>query len=156
MAKQRIFKPGSDDQFLEQVSFIRFVSGFNYAVVKARWPRIREAFHNFSIPRLAKADDGDTDRIAGSDGMIKNRIKIRDTLLNARICREIAGEHGSVIKWIAFSKKRHLNDPLLEPSLAESFRRFHGIGETTSGWLEALHMAKGNCLTYEVPDRVRR
>ena len=156
MATEKIFKPDNDDKFLEQISFIRFVSGFSYGVVKARWPKIRKAFHNFSVHKLAKTDAGDESRIAGSDGMIRNRIKISDVLQNARICSEIAKEHGSVIKWIAASKKRYGKDPLLEPSLAEKFRRFRGIGETTSGWLEALHMAKGNCLAYEVPDRIRK
>ena len=156
MATEKIFKPGNDDKFLEQISFIRFVSGFSYGVVKARWPKIRKSFHNFSVDKLAGAGSTEAARIAGSEGMIRNRIKIRDTLQNARICSEIAKEHGSVIKWIAGLKKRYRKDPLLEPSLAEVFRRFHGIGETTSGWLEALHMAKGNYLTYKVPGRIRK
>jgi len=151
MVTKKIYKPKNDNEFLEQLSFIRFVSGFRYSVVESRWPKMKKAFYDFSVKKLAKANSKDVIRITNADGMIRNRIKINDTLQNAKICAEIAKEHGSVIKWIAKSKKQLKADPLLALSLGESFRRFHGIGEMTSGWLEALHNAKGNHLTYEMP-----
>ena len=151
MVTKKIYKPKDDNEFLEQVSFIRFVSGFRYGIVETRWPGMKKAFHNFSVKKLAAAKDRDVARIMNAKDMIRNRIKINDTIQNAKICQEIAREHGSVIKWITKLKKQHKDDPLLAQSLGEAFRRFHGIGETTSGWFESLHMAKGTCLVYEVP-----
>ena len=56
-----------------------------------------------------------------------------------------------MLKWIETTKKQHKADPLFAPDLGEEFRRFRGIGEMTSGWLENLHMAKKNYVKYEMP-----
>lgn len=149
MVTKRIDKPRNDDEFLEQISFIRFVSGFRYSVVDVRWPQIRKAFHNFSVKKLAAATD--TDKFMSAKGMIRNRGKINDVIRNAKLCAEIAKENGSVLEWIEKIKKQHKKDPLLSPSLQEEVRRFHGIGEMTSGWVAGLHMARKSYVTYEVP-----
>lgn len=151
MATKRISKPRNDDEFLEQLSFIRFVSGFRYSIVESRWPLIRKAFWNFSAKKLAAATAADAEKMLGAKGMIRNRGKIADVIRNARLCAEISREHGSVLAWIAKVRKQNREDPLLSPSLGESFRRFHGIGPTTSGWLEHLHMAKKSYITYSTP-----
>ena len=151
MATKRAYKPKNDNEFLEQLAFIRFVSGFRYSVVEQRWPQIRKAFSNFSVKKLAAATDSDANKILGSKGMIKNSGKINDVLANAKICREIAEGHGSALKWIAKVKSGYRKDPLLSPSLRESFRRFRGIGETTSVWLDSVHGAKKDYVEYDVP-----
>lgn len=151
MATKRAYKPKSDNEFLEQLAFIRFVSGFRYSVVEDRWPKIRKAFGNFSVKKLAVATTTDVNKILNSKGMIKNIHKTNDIIENARICRNIAAEHGSVLKWIDEVKKNYKKEPLLSPSLRESFRRFKGIGETTSGWLDSVHGAKKGYVEYELP-----
>ena len=151
MVTKTIHKPKNDNAFLEQISFIRFVSGFRYSVVDARWPQIRKAFHNFNVKKLAAATDKDVEKFMSAKGMIRNMGKINDVIKNAKLCAEIAKEHGTVLKWIEAIKKKHKVDPLLSPSLREAFRRFHGIGEMTSGWLDHLHMAKKSYITYEMP-----
>jgi 3-methyladenine DNA glycosylase Tag len=151
MARKKIYKPKNDDEFLGQLAFIRFVSGFRYSVVEARWPAITKAFWNFRVNKLAAATLKDVDGLMNAKGMIKNRKKIEDVIGNAIICRKIAEEHGSVLKWIAAVKTQHASDPLLSPSLGEEFRRFKGIGEMTSGWLEGLHMAKKDFIVYDAP-----
>ena len=83
--------------------------------------------------------------------MIRNRGKINDVIRNAKLCAEIEKQHGTVLKWIYSIKQQHKKDPLLSPSLKEEFRRFHGIGEMTSGWVAGLHMAKKSYITYEMP-----
>ncbi|MBI2663966.1 DNA-3-methyladenine glycosylase I [Candidatus Woesearchaeota archaeon] len=148
MPTKKIYKPKNDSEFLDQLSFIRFVSGFRYSVVEAKWPNIRKAFYNFAVNKVAAAD---AEKIINAKDMIRNRQKISDIIQNAKLCRDIAKEHGSVIKWIAEVKKQSKKDPLLSASIKEEFRRFHGIGETTSGWLEHLHNAKKDFVTYEVP-----
>jgi len=151
MRTKTIHKPKNDNAFLEQLSFIRFVAGFRYSVVDRKWPNIRKAFSNFNVKKLAGAKSADVDKIMKAKDMIKNRGKINDILQNAKLCQELAKEHGSVLKWIDKVKKQNKKDPLLSPSLREEFQRFHGIGEMTSGWLDTLHMAKKDHITYKVP-----
>ncbi len=151
MVKKRIYKPKNDNEFLDQLSFIRFVSGFRHSVVEDRWPQMQKAFGNFNVKKLAAATPKDINKILESKGMIKNSQKINDVISNAKICAEIAKEHGSVVQWIAKIKAEHKKDQLLTPSLGESFRQFRGIGEMTSGWLESLHGAKKDYIDYEIP-----
>jgi len=151
MTKKTIYKPKNDDEFLEQLSFIRFVSGFRYGIVETRWPKMRKAFYNFSVKKLSTATSKDVNKIMEADGMIRNTKKITDILENAKICRELAKSNGSVLNWISSIKKELTKEPLLAPSLKEEFQRFKGIGEMTSGWLESLHMAKGKSISYNVP-----
>ena len=146
-----IYKPKNDNEFLEQISFIRFVSGFRYSVVDARWPQIRKAFHGFNVKKLASATDKDVEKFMGAKGMIRNRGKINDVIKNAKLCAEIEKQHGTVLKWIDAIKKQHKKDPLLSSSLQEEVRRFHGIGEMTSEWVAGLHMAKKDHITYQIP-----
>ena len=151
MTTKTIYKPQNDNEFLEQISFIRFVSGFRYSVVDARCPQIRKAFRNFNVKKLAAASDKDVEKFMAAKGMIRNRGKINDVIKNAKLCAEIEKEHGTVLQWIGGIKKQHKEDPLLSSSLQEELRRFHGIGEMTSGWVARLHMAKKSYITYEMP-----
>ena len=148
MTTKKIYKPKTDAEFLNQLAFIRFVSGFRYGIVDERWPDIRKAFHQFSIPKVATAKPA---TILKTKNMIKNSRKIDDIITNAKICKEIAKEHGSVLKWVDGIKKEQKKDPLLGPVLEEEFQRFKGIGKVTAGWITTLHMAKGDHLTYDLP-----
>ena len=48
MAVKRSYKPKNDNEFLEDLAMIIFVSGFRYSLVEERWPLIKKAFYNFN------------------------------------------------------------------------------------------------------------
>ena len=150
MPKKRIYKPKNDNEFLGDVAFIIFVAGFRYSLVKERFPLIKKAFHNFSVNKLSKFKEKDIDKLMKANGMIKNRGKIEAIIENAQICKKIKKEDGSVLKWITKLKTNYKKNPLFNPSLEESFRRFNRIGKITSGWLASLHNAKKDYLDYEM------
>lgn len=147
--KQRIYKPKNDTEFLEQVSFITFVIGFNFNVVRNKWPTIRKGFHNFSVNKVAAMTEKDIQRLVKDPGMIRNRRKITTVIDNARLCKELKVDNGTVLNWIEKRKRAHRRDPLLNPSLAEEFQMFAGIGKTTSQWLDNIHNAKKSYIEYE-------
>ena len=151
MPKQKIPKPKNDNEFLADVAFIIFASGFRFSIVEERFPLIKKAFNNFNIEKLSKFTNNEIDKIMQAKGMIKNRGKIESVIENARICSEITKEHGSVLKWIEKLKIAYKKDPLFNPSLEESFQRFERIGKTTSGWLATLHNAKKDYILVDVP-----
>jgi len=148
--KKKIYKPKNDNEFLEQLSHIIFVLGFNYSIVEKKWPGIRKAFDNFKVDKVSKYTDNDFNRLMKAKDMIKNRRKIKAIIENAKQCKELEKEHGSVLKWIAKLKKERQKDLILAPRLAEFFETFIGIGKTSSVWMEALHEAKGTFLEYEM------
>ena len=150
MQVKRVYKPKNDDEFLEDLAMIVFVSGFRYDLVEERWPAIKKAFEGFSIKTISRYTDKDINKIMKAKRMIKNQGKISAIAENAKICMELQKEHGSVLKWIGKIKNNYDKNPLLSPSLEESFRRFERIGKITSGWLASLHNSKKNYLEYEI------
>ena len=150
MVKKKIYKPKNDDEFLGQIAKIIFVAGFRYSIVEERWPFIKKAFYKFNINKLSKFDEKQINSIMKAKGMIKNIGKIDAIIENAKKCKKLQEEYGSVLKWVDKQKKDYKKNPLFNPSLEESFLRFDRIGKVTSGWLASLHNAKGKCLIYEM------
>ena len=94
---------------------------------------MRKAFHNFNVQKVANEK---IENLLKKDGMIKNRGKIAAIIGNAKICRELIREHGSIAKWVKKMQKTNKNDPLLSQSVAEAFQeKFAKIGAMTSKWL---------------------
>ena len=87
MKTHKIRKPSNDNEFLEHVAKIIFVAGFRYSIVADRWPKMKKAFHNFSVKKLASLNEKDIDKLMEADGMIRNRMKITAIIENAKICR---------------------------------------------------------------------
>ena len=150
MLVKKIYKPKNDDEFLGQIAKIIFVAGFRYSIVEERWPLIKKAFYSFNVNKLSKFNEKQINNIMKAKGMIKNIGKIEAIINNAKKCKKLQKEHGSVLNWIDKLKKDYKKNPLFSASLEESFIRFDRIGKVTSGWLASLHNAKGKCLIYEM------
>ncbi|MDP2666162.1 MAG: DNA-3-methyladenine glycosylase I [Candidatus Diapherotrites archaeon] len=150
--KKRAYKAKTDDNFLNQVSFIVFVVRFNYKVVEAKWPQIEKAFFHFNIDRLSKMDENDLEPFLRAPGMIKNPWKIHSVLINARKCAELRDNHETVLNWIAHAKEEIKKSPVLAPDLRECFQTFRGIGPLTSTWLESIYSSEQPYVEYELPD----
>lgn len=125
-------KPKNDSEFLEVMSEIIFVAGFRWELVHSRWPKIKKAFHNFSINKVANEK---LENVLEKDGMIKNKSKINAIIENAKMCRELIKKHGSVMKWIKEIQIKNKKDPLFNPTVREEMKKFSKIGKTTSRWL---------------------
>ncbi|MBL7055509.1 DNA-3-methyladenine glycosylase I [Candidatus Woesearchaeota archaeon] len=151
MPKQRVEKPKNDNEFLSGIGFIIFASGFRFSIVQSKFSLIKKAFSNFNIEKLSRFKEKEIDKLMKAEGMIKNRGKIESIIENAKICAEIRKEHGSVLKWIAKTKKIFNKDPMFNPSLDEAFQRFKRIGPITSGWMSKLHNSKKEYYNFEVP-----
>jgi 3-methyladenine DNA glycosylase Tag len=93
-------KPAGDSGYLEAACRIIFMGGLNRQVVDGKWPGFREAFFDFDVERVAKFDDGDVDRLAADDRVIKYRAKLAAVVANARTMRELAAEHGSFAAYL--------------------------------------------------------
>ena len=125
-------KPKNDAEFLEVMSEIIFISGFRWDIVHSRWPKIRKAFHNFDISKVA---DENPESLMKKEGMIKNKSKINAIIENAKMCREIINKNVSIMKWIKEIQSKNKKNPLFNPTVREEMKKFVKIGETTSRWL---------------------
>ncbi|MBI2657225.1 DNA-3-methyladenine glycosylase I [Candidatus Woesearchaeota archaeon] len=125
-------KPKNDAEFLEVMAEIIFISGFRWELVHSRWPRIRKAFHNFDIDKVANES---LENLTRKEGMIKNKPKIKAIIENAKMCRDIIKKHKSTSDWIKAIQKNNRKDPLFNPTVREEMRKFAKIGHKTSRWM---------------------
>ncbi len=125
-------KPKNDAEFLEVMAKIIFISGFRWDLVHSRWPKIRKAFHNFNVKKVASEK---AENLLNREGVIKNKAKISAIIENAKICQDTIKKYGSIDKWVKSIQQNNKKEPLFNPTLREEFRKFIKIGHTTSRWL---------------------
>jgi 3-methyladenine DNA glycosylase Tag len=125
-------KPKNDKEFLEVMSEVIFVAGFRWDLVHKRWPKIRKAFHNFDVKKVANEKP---ENIISKDGMIKNMSKITAIIENAKLCQDIIKKHKTLMNWVKTIQKENKKEPLFSPTVREEMKRFHKIGHTTSRWM---------------------
>lgn len=90
----------SDDEVFELLAAAVFQARFRPAVVRARWPCIRQAFADFDLAVVAGWPDERLEELMHAPGMIRNRKKILATLRNARDLRMRGTRFGSVSAYL--------------------------------------------------------
>ena len=120
--------PASDDGYLEEMTRAVFQAGFDWEVVRERWPAFRRAFKKFSVARVANFSPDDIDRLLRPDsGIVRNYRKILATVHNATVLLELAREFG------AFSHYLRSFDGMGYATLVKDLRkRFKYLGTTGS------------------------
>lgn len=102
--------PKTNNDYFEVVTQAVFQSGFRWSVVRAKWPGFKKAFKNFSINQVAKFDESDIDRLVEDKQIVRNGLKIKATIANAKICQEIIKESGSIKKYLQSLQKLDYKD----------------------------------------------
>lgn len=90
----------SDDDVFEVLTAAVFQARFRPAVVRARWPCIRQAFADFDLAVVARWPDPRLDELMQSPGMIRNRKKIMATLRNARDLQALSARFGGALAYL--------------------------------------------------------
>ena len=69
-------------------------------MILQRRDNYREAFDNFHVDKLAAYSEDKIDELRNNEGIIRNRLKIRSAVTNARAVQEIQEEYGSLDSYI--------------------------------------------------------
>jgi DNA-3-methyladenine glycosylase I len=77
-----------------------FQAGLSWAIVLNKREGFRKAFHNFDPAKISKYTEKDYDRLRNDPSIIRNRAKIRGTMINAQKFLEVKKEFGSFDKYI--------------------------------------------------------
>lgn len=79
-------KPVSDDNVLFEFLVLESAqAGLNWLTILKKREGYRRAFCNFSIELTAQMSDEDIEKLMTFDGIIKNRLKIKSAVTNARL-----------------------------------------------------------------------
>ena len=70
-------------------------AGLSWITILRKREGYRKAFCNFDAERVAQLTDEDVERLMQFDGIVKNRLKIKATITNARLFLALQKEFGS-------------------------------------------------------------
>lgn len=86
----------TDDKVLFEFLILeRAQAGLSWITVLRKRAGYREAFHNFDVEKVAQMTEADIERLMKFDGIIKNRLKIKSAINNAKLFIDIQKEFGS-------------------------------------------------------------
>jgi len=75
-------------------------AGLSWNTILNKRENYRKAFHNFDARKIARYTQKDINRLLADAGIVRNRLKINATIVNAQKFLRIQAEHGSFDKYI--------------------------------------------------------
>ncbi len=75
-------------------------AGLSWHTVLSKRENYREAYLGFDFEKIANFKEKDIEKLLNNPGIIRNRVKIEASIMNARAFIEIAKEYGSFSKYI--------------------------------------------------------
>ena len=75
-------------------------AGLTWQIILNKRENYRKAFHNFNPAKIAKYGEQDIQRLLNNSGIIRNRLKIESTIINAKKFLEIKQDFGTFDKYI--------------------------------------------------------
>ena len=89
--------PVRDERGLyERISLEGFQAGLSWATILRKRPAFRKAFMDFDPEKVALFTDADVERLMLDAGIVRNRLKIKATITNARATLALRDDGGLV------------------------------------------------------------
>lgn len=94
-------KPVTDDKVLFEFLILESAqAGLNWLTILKKRNGYRQAFQNFNVDLVARMTDEDCEKLMQFEGIIRNRLKIKSTIINARLFLSVQKEFGSFYNYI--------------------------------------------------------
>jgi DNA-3-methyladenine glycosylase I len=94
-------RPVADDvRIFEKICLEGFQSGLSWLTILRKREHFRRAFRGFDVEAMSRFTARSVDRLMLDAGIVRNRAKIAATINNAKRCRELLDEAGSLAAYI--------------------------------------------------------
>lgn len=117
-------KPVVDDKTLFEFLILESAqAGLAWITILRKREGYRKAFLGFDYKRVAAMTPEDEERLRNDSGIVKNRLKIRSAITNARLFSRVVEEYGSFANYVLSffpDGKRIINDVPDQESIAIS------------------------------------
>ena len=124
-------------------------AGLSWETILKKESGFRNAYHNYSIEKIATYTEEDIKRLLNDAGIIRNRLKINAAIENAKTIIKLKEEHGSFKKWL------EMHHPKTKDEWVKLFKKtfkFTG-GEIVNEFLMSIGFLKGahdeNCIIHQ-------
>lgn len=93
--------PNFDEQYLYEMLILEsFQAGLSWECVLNKREAFRKAYDNFDIDKVIKYDDKKVTELLANDKIIRNRLKVKASINNSKIFKEIQKEYGSFYNYL--------------------------------------------------------
>jgi DNA-3-methyladenine glycosylase I len=93
--------PVYDDRLLFEFLILEGAqAGLSWITILKKRAAYREAFDNFYVAKIARYRDAKVEKLLANPGIVRNRLKVRGTVQNARACLAVSKEFGSLHKYL--------------------------------------------------------
>lgn len=90
-----------DDAYLFEMLLLEsFQAGLSWECVLNKRENFRQAFDYFDVAKVAAYDAAKLDALAQNAGIIRNKLKLKAAVNNAKIFQAIQGEYGSFFAYL--------------------------------------------------------
>lgn len=109
-------RPMMDDcMMFEHLVLETFQAGLNWLMVLRKRDAFREVFYNMDVDRMATMDEEDVERLAHDPRIIRNRMKIRAAIHNAKMVIKMRDEDKIGLsdyfwQWVDYQPIDHAHD----------------------------------------------
>lgn len=100
----------TDDGLFERLILEINQAGLSWETILKKREGFTKAYANFNLEQVATFNDQDFERLMSDASIIRNRLKIRATIFNAKRILEIRREHGSFLAWLESHHPLELDD----------------------------------------------
>lgn len=99
-----------DEQYLYEMLILEsFQAGLSWECVLNKREDFRKAFDNFDIDKICNYDDKKVQELLENKKIIRNKLKIKATINNSKVFKEIQKEYGSFHNYL----KKFTNDEIV-------------------------------------------
>jgi DNA-3-methyladenine glycosylase I len=151
------FPVDDDNKLFERLMFEINQAGLNWLLILKKQDNFRAAFDNFNIDKVALYEDNDLERLMNDSGIIRNRLKIKAAIDNARIINILRQQSGSFRQWLDTNAKKMTSAEEWTRLFKKTFR-FTGSEITnefliSTGYLPGAHDV--NCQVYKKIEKMK-
>ena len=94
-------KPNFNDKYLFEMLILEsFQAGLSWECVLNKREEFKEAFDNFDIDKICFYDDVKVQKLLKNNKIIRNKLKIKATINNSKIFKNIQNEYGSFYNYL--------------------------------------------------------
>ena len=90
----------SDRYLLEMLILESFQAGLSWECVLNKRESFKDAFDDFDIDKICQYDENKIDELLKNEKIIRNKLKIKASINNSKIFKEISQEHGSFYNYL--------------------------------------------------------
>ncbi len=94
-------QPNFDEHYLYEMLILEsFQAGLSWECVLNKREAFRKAYDDFDIERVCAYDEAKVEELLANPGIIRNRLKVKASIKNSKIFRDIVAEYGTFYEYL--------------------------------------------------------